>query len=416
MLTPSSTHSDFALPEGTSTSPAPPALLRHQPRPGPRAAPRHHLLLHSPGAALGTDRQHGPTAPSPHRTEADPSPSRSDPAAPGTQCHGHGRGALTLPPLNPGTTISSTSAPSAHRPHTLPQGAALSPSRPTPARVPAAGDDTHRPPALSPRSARCRRALTAQPVHGPHRGQRRPPREERTGEWQRGAGGPATPLPRRGAAPAQPRPEPRPPGWCPRPAGWRRLRAVGAPCGARCFSPGVPRALSTRSLLASLGPALLPPLRPNKNWGLDASTCMARGTIEPAAPSGPLCAGCSPALLPPCTAPQRWCPHSSLPLGLSPRSPSNHRVTPGCGHRTHTGHTRGTHRALPSLWHSQSSTHCSLGRGSHSAHAEQWQPVGCCWLPAVPEVCARTLPSHPIVAVLKVVRNSYLMFIKCFEN
>lgn len=194
------------------------------------------------------------------------------------------------------------------------------------------------------------------------------------------------------------------------------LRAVGAPCGARCFSPGVPRALSTRSLLASLGPALLPPLRPNKNWGLDASTCMARGTIEPAAPSGPLCAGCSPALLPPCTAPQRWCPHSSLPLGLSPRSPSNHRVTPGCGHRTHTGHTRGTHRALPSLWHSQSSTHCSLGRGSHSAHAEQWQPVGCCWLPAVPEVCAGTLPSHPIVAVLKVVRNSYLMFIKCFEN
>lgn len=411
MLTPSSTHSDFALPEGTSTSPA---LLRHQPRPGPRAAPRHHLLLHSPGAALGTDRQHGPTAPSPHRTEADPSPSRSDPAAPGTQCHG--RGAATLPPLNPGTTISSTSAPSAHRPHTLPQGAALSPSRPTPARIPAAGDDTHRPPALSPRSARCRRALTAQPVHGPHRGQRRPPREERTGEWQRGAGGPATPLPRRGAAPAQPRPEPRPPGWCPRPAGWRRLRAVGAPCGARCFSPGVPRALSTRSLLASLGPALLPPLRPNKNWGLDASTCMARGTIEPAAPSGPLCAGCSPALLPPCTAPQRWCPHSSLPLGLSPRSPSNHRVTPGCGHRTHTGHTRGTHRALPSLGHSQSSTHCSLGRGSHSAHAEQWQPVGCCWLPAVPEVCARTLPSHPIVAVLKVVRNSYLMFIKCFEN
>lgn len=225
MLTPSSTHSDFALPEGTFTSPAPPALLRHQPRPGPRAAPRHHLLLHSPGAALGTDRQHGPTAPSPHRTEADPSPSRSDPAAPGTQCHGHGRGALTLPPLNPGTTISSTSAPSAHRPHTLPQGAALSPSRPTPARVPAAGDDTHRPPALSPRSARCRRALTAQPVHGPHRGQRRPPREERTGEWQRGAGGPATPLPRRGAAPAQPRPEPRPPGWCPRPAGWRRLRS-----------------------------------------------------------------------------------------------------------------------------------------------------------------------------------------------
>lgn len=343
MLTPSSTHSDFALPEGTSTSPAPPALLRHQPRPGPRAAPRHHLLLHSPGAALGTDRQHGPTAPSPHRTEADPSPSRSDPAAPGTQCHG--RGAATLPPLNPGTTISSTSAPSAHRPHTLPQGAALSPSRPTPARVPAAGDDTHRPPALSPRSARCRRALTAQPVHGPHRGQRRPPREERTGEWQRGAGGPATPLPRRGAAPAQPRPEPRPPGWCPRPAGWRRLRAVGAPCGARCFSPGVPRALSTRSLLASLGPALLPPLRPNKNWGLDASTCMARGTIEPAAPSGPLCAGCSPALLPPCTAPQRWCPHSSLPLGLSPGSLSNHRVTPGCGHRTHTGHTQGT--AIP---------------------------------------------------------------------
>lgn len=285
----------------------------------------------------------GSTAPSPHRTEADPSPSRSDPAAPGTQCHG--RGAATLPPLNPGTTISSTSAPSAHRPHTLPQGAALSPSRPTPARIPAAGDDTHRPPALSPRSARCRRALTAQPVHGPHRGQRRPPREERTGEWQRGAGGPATPLPRRGAAPAQPRPEPRPPGWCPRPAGWRRLRAVGAPCGARCFSPGVPRALSTRSLLASLGPALLPPLRPNKNWGLDASTCIARGTIEPAAPSGPLCAGCSPALLPPCTAPQRWCPHSSLPLGLSPRSLSNHRVTPGCGHRTHTGHTQGT--AIP---------------------------------------------------------------------
>lgn len=365
MLTPSSTHSDFALPEGTSTSPAPPALLRHQPRPGPRAAPRHHLLLHSPGAALGTDRQHGPTAPSPHRTEADPSPSRSDPAAPGTQCHGHGRGALTLPPLNPGTTISSTSAPSAHRPHTLPQGAALSPSRPTPARIPAAGDDTHRPPALSPRSARCRRALTAQPVHGPHRGQRRPPREERTGEWQRGAGGPATPLPRRGAAPAQPRPEPRPPGWCPRPAGWRRLRAVGAPCGARCFSPGVPRALSTRSLLASLGPALLPPLRPNKNWGLDASTCMARGTIEPAAPSGPLCAGCSPALLPPCTAPQRWCPHSSLPLGLSPGSLSNHRVTPGCGHRAHTGHTRGT--AIPVAQPKQ-----------HPLFSGPWQPLSTC--------------------------------------